>query len=83
MSSRLKGIRANLKKSGYIASDGNAGLASNFVDLAHIKTKPGGVLALVLPAACVSGSSWEEFRPLARMRVRRLSCADYCYVRPD
>ena len=64
MSARLKGICAKLKKSGYLAGNGNAGLASNFIDLAHAKTKPGGVIALVLPAACVSGSSWEDARRL-------------------
>ena len=42
------------------ASNGNAGLASNFVDLAHAKLKPGGVLALVLPAIAVSGASWRK-----------------------
>ena len=64
MSNRLKGICANLKKNGNIAGHGNAGLASNFVDLAHVKIKPGGVLALVLPAAFLSGTSWEEARRL-------------------
>ena len=64
MSDRLKGICAKLKKSGYLAGHGNAGLASNFIDLAHVKTKPGGVLALVLPASCVSGGSWADGRRL-------------------
>ncbi|MYD44727.1 MAG: hypothetical protein F4W90_12680 [Gammaproteobacteria bacterium] len=42
--------------------NGNAGLASNFCDLAHFKLKPGGVLALVLPIAAISGNSWSRFR---------------------
>ncbi|MCY4277555.1 MAG: hypothetical protein OXE81_06930 [Gammaproteobacteria bacterium] len=41
---------------------GNAGLASNFIDLAHDKLKEGGVLALVLPFAFVSGESWGSAR---------------------
>ena len=73
MSSRLKGICAKLKKSGYLAGHGNAGLASNFIDLAHAKTKPGGVLALVLPAACVSGSSWEDARRLLEREYEDLA----------
>ena len=60
MSSALK--RLTNKIDGFRAGDGNAGLASNFVDLAHAKLKPGGVLALVLPAVSVSGDSWEQFR---------------------
>ena len=73
MSSRLKGICAKLKKSGYLAGHGNAGLASNFIDLAHAKTKPRGVLALVLPAACVSGSSWEDARLLLEREYEDLA----------
>ena len=41
---------------------GNAGLASNFMDLAHNKLKPGGILALVLPFAFVAGRSWGKAR---------------------
>ena len=61
MSKRLSEIRRRLPDP---VGHGNAGLASNFVDLAHIKLRPGGVLALVLPAACVSGGSWANFRRL-------------------
>ena len=43
---------------------GNAGLATNFIDLAHLKTKPGGVLALVIPAAFASGAAWSGVRRL-------------------
>ena len=59
MSSRLKKINAGLPDR---AGHGNAGLASNFIDLAHQKLKPGGVLAMVLPAVFVSGKSWENSR---------------------
>ena len=41
---------------------GNAGLASNFMDIAHAKLKPGGVLALVLPFSFVAGGSWADSR---------------------
>ncbi|MXZ79649.1 MAG: hypothetical protein F4Z06_15410 [Acidimicrobiia bacterium] len=46
------------------AGHGNAGLASNFVDLAHRKLKPGGVLALIVPVTIVSGDSWKKTRRL-------------------
>ena len=55
------------------AGDGNAGLASNFVDLAHAKLKPGGVLALVLPAVAVSGDSWEQFRIMLSERYEDIT----------
>ena len=41
---------------------GNAGLGSNFMDLAHAKLKRGGVLALVLPFSFLSGKSWQSAR---------------------
>lgn len=40
MSERLKVVRRSLSEP---AGNGNAGLASNFLDLAHVKLKPGGV----------------------------------------
>ena len=61
MSKRLNVIRRSLSEP---AGNGNAGLASNFIDLAHIKLKPGGVLALVLPAAFAHGESWSHARAL-------------------
>ena len=62
MSKELKRLRAQIE--GQKASHGNVGIASNFVDLAHAKLKPGGVLALVLPVAATSGADWENFRKL-------------------
>ena len=70
MSKRLAEIRRRLANP---VGHGNAGLASNFIDLAHVKTKPGGVLALVLPAACVSGSSWENARRLLESEYEDLT----------
>ena len=69
MSKRLAEIRRRLDNP---VGHGNAGLASNFIDLAHVKTRPGGVLALVLPAACVSGSSWENVRRLLESKYKDL-----------
>ena len=47
------------RKSAY---HGNAGIASAFAALGHLKLKPGGVLALVLPLTATTGSSWQSFR---------------------
>ena len=46
------------------ASHGNAGLASNFLDLAHAKLRPGGILAMVLPQPFALGGAWEASRGL-------------------
>ena len=59
MADRLKDINAKLPQR---AGHGNAGLASNFIDLAHQKLKPGGVLAMVLPAIFARGASWANSR---------------------
>ena len=69
MSKRLAQIRRQLVNP---VGHGNAGLASNFIDLAHVKTRSGGVLALVLPAACVSGSSWKDARRLLESKYKDL-----------
>lgn len=62
MSRRLRQIR---KPS--MVGNGNAGLGSNFIDLAHVKLKsPGGVLALVLPATFLRGAAWSAARRLLR-----------------
>jgi len=61
MSDRLARIRRALTSP---AGHGNAGLASNFIDLAHAKVKPGGVIALVLPIAAIQGASWRPAREL-------------------
>ena len=61
MSRRLKQARSSL---GDPASHGNAGLASNFLDLAHLKLRSGGVLALVMPLSIVQGEAWQAARDL-------------------
>ena len=57
MSARLKAVSGSCR-----FGHGNAGLASNFMDIAHAKLKPGGVLALVLPFSFVAGGSWADAR---------------------
>ncbi|MCX8505608.1 MAG: hypothetical protein ORN98_03215, partial [Alphaproteobacteria bacterium] len=46
------------------SAHGNAGEASIFLALADRKLKPGGILALVMPATLLSGESWEKSREL-------------------
>lgn len=71
MSVELKRLRTRLSRqsrgaqgSAPPASDGNAGLASNFLDLAHTKLSPGGTLALVMPASLALGRAWRASRTL-------------------
>ena len=85
MSARLDSIRqallsrrnASMRRPGrplsHPAGHGNAGLASNFLDLAHAKLRPGGCLALVLPAAFAKGAAWERARQLLDEQYRDVS----------
>ena len=57
-----KAMSSVLKRTKGKFSHGNAGLASNFLDLAHRKLKRNGVLAAVLPFTFVRGKSWENAR---------------------
>ncbi len=68
MSQRLKGLRPSHHSAGH----GNAGLASDFIDLAHNKLRPGGVLALILPAQIIAGKSWTGARKLLQDHYRDL-----------
>ena len=43
-------------------SNGFAGLASHFAELADRKLRPDGALAMVLPLSAISGESWSEIR---------------------
>ena len=70
MSTALAKIRADLDQP---AGHGYAGLASNFIDLADQKVKPGGVLALVLPLTVVAGESWSAARRLLARHYRDLN----------
>ena len=68
MSNLLKAIRKEIEVP---AGHGNAGLASNFLDLAEAKVKPGGVLALVMPLSLLQGSAWSASRELLRSRYEK------------
>ena len=61
MSKKLAKIKQKLDRP---AGHGNAGLASNFIDLADAKVRQGGILALVLPLAFAQGKSWQAARDL-------------------
>ena len=65
MARLLRDIRNEIKDP---AGHGNAGLASNFFDLADAKIRPGGVLALVMPLSLLQGSAWETSRDLLRTK---------------
>ncbi len=51
---------------------GNAGLASAFFGLADMKLRNEGMLALVLPLAVLSGTSWKRTREILCERYRDL-----------
>ena len=55
MSAKLKAVAGSCH-----FGNGNAGLASNFMDIAHAKLKSGGIMALVLPFTFVAGGSWAD-----------------------
>lgn len=54
------------------AYSGQVGLGSIFADLAHVKLRPGGVLALILPASAIAGKEWENLRALLATRYDRI-----------
>ena len=63
MSERLSNIalyRGRSKSAGH----GHAGLASYFLDLAHVKVKLGGTIAFVLPATFCTTNAWRKARAL-------------------
>ena len=55
-----------LRKAKGLFGSGNAGLASNFMDLGHRKLRNGGVLAVVIPFAFARGKSWRSAREALR-----------------
>ena len=65
MSRLLRDIRREIDDP---AGHGNAGLASNFLDLADTKIRPGGVLALVMPLSLLQGNAWKGSRDLLRTK---------------
>ena len=72
MSDQLSIIRRKLKSP---MGNGYAGLASNFLDLAHAKIRPGGTLAFVLPKTFLRGTSWKSAREVLLTEYR-----DVCIV---
>ena len=44
--------------------DGRVGLGTDFFDMAHLKVKPGGVVAFVLSASMPTGTGWKKLRNL-------------------
>lgn len=60
---------------------GNAGLASNFMDLSHAKLKEGGILALVLPFTFVIGKAWEKARVALHSEYRDIAVVSISEVR--
>ena len=70
MSGQLKAMYKLLPER---AGHGNAGLSSNFIDLAHAKLKPGGVLAMVLQATFAQGSGWSKARNLLTTRYEDIA----------
>ena len=63
MSARL-GDNDLYRRGHTFAGHGHAGLASYFLDLAHAKVRPGGVVAFVLPATFTVSSAWSRARRL-------------------
>lgn len=53
-----------------LAGEGRAGLATWFMDLADVKVKEGGVVALILPATFTNGEFWKKARTLLLNRYR-------------
>ena len=58
-------------------SDGNAGLGSNFSQIAHNMVKPGGHIALVLPLSAALGGIWDGEQEWSWQKLRRLLSDGY------
>ena len=52
------------------SSGGHVAHTGSFLDLAHVKLREGGVLALILPFIFVAGKSWENARKELRSKYR-------------
>ena len=70
MSDRLTKLTRRIPRA---CGHGNAGLASYFLDLAHIKVKPGGTIAFVLPFTVTIGTSWAKARKLLINNYRNIT----------
>ena len=58
-------------------SDGNAGLGSNFSQIAHNMVKPGGHIALILPLSAALGGIWDGEQEWSWQKLRRLLSDGY------
>ena len=58
-------------------SDGNAGLGSNFSQIAHNMVKPNGHIALILPLSSVLGGTWDGQQEWSWQKLRRLLSDSY------
>ena len=65
-----------------IAYNGQVGLASIFADLAHVKLKPGGVLALILPASAIAGRDWARLRALLSTHYEQIQALSIAETEP-
>ncbi len=83
MSDVLKKFYKQFKKARVpSANSAHAGLGSNFFDLANLKLKPGGVLALILPATAVSGSAWKKFRECLHLLYSNIMVVSLAGTKP-
>ena len=57
--------------------DGNAGLGSNFSQIAHNMIQPGGHIALILPLSAVLGGIWDGEQEWSWQKLRRLLSNNY------
>ena len=66
-----------------LAGHGNAGLGSNFIDLAHAKVRnPGGVIALILSASFLQGAAWTNARHLLEAHYKDIIVASIAATGP-
>ena len=72
MAARMAEIRGSLASP---IGHCDAGLASNFIELAHAKVGPGGTVAVLLPMTAIQGDSWQPARLLLAE-----CCADVAVV---
>ena len=59
-----KAMKKSLKAQKSSIADGNAGIASHFVELADKMLKPNGRMGIVLPINAIAGTSWHKVRNL-------------------
>ena len=58
----LARLRRAAAQAGYTMSNGQAGLASDFGNLSHLRMAPGGTFAHVLPLTAAHANTWHNWR---------------------